>query len=371
MATNNIPKEMKAIQVVEFNKPYKVNTVPVPSPTKLGPHDLLVKIAVASYCHTDSMISSGVFPVPLPSIASHEGAGTVVAAGSAASAEWPVGTRTMCGLPFHPCGSCADCTGPNESWRQYCVHGEGHCGVQRDGFFAEYALCDARSATRLPDEVSFLSAAPLACAGRTVWRGVEQAGLEQGRWLAIVGSGGGLGHLGVQFAKKKGLKVIGVDARDDGLEISKAMGADLVADARDGKEAVVKQIQDATGGAGVDATVNLSDAETAASLGCAITKMHGLVVQIAQPENVVIPFPEFIFRDIRVKGSVISSPRESEAMVQFIAQNGLKVKTNVFIGLDKIEELLEMVHSGKIQGKAVIIVDQGQIEKEKELGAKY
>lgn len=371
MAANNIPKEMKAIQVVEFNKPYKLNTVPVPSTAELGPHDLLVKIAVASYCHTDSMISSGVFGTSLPLTASHEGAGTVVAAGSAASADWPAGTRTMCGLPFHPCNACVDCTGSNESWRQYCVNVEGHCGVHRDGFFAEYALCDARSSTRLPDEVSFLSAAPLACAGRTVWRGVEQAGLEKGQWLAIVGSGGGLGHLGVQFAKKKGLKVIGVDARDDGLEISKAMGADLVVDARKGNEAAVKQVQGATGSAGADATVTLSDAESAAALGCAVTKMHGLMVQIAQPENVTIPFSEFVFRDVRVKGSVVASPGESEAMVRFIAQHGVKVKTNVFNGLDEIEKLLEMVHSGKIQGKAVIVVDQQQIEKEKELGAKY
>lgn len=369
MASSNIPKVMRAIQVVEYGQPYKINTVPVPDATKLGPHDLLIKVAVASYCHTDGMIKSGVFRTSLPVTASHEGAGTVVAAGSSAS-DW-IGARVMAGLPFHPCGECVDCTGPNESWRQYCVNPEGHCGVQRDGFFSEYALCDARTSTRLPDEVSFLSAAPLACAGRTGWRGVEQAGLEKGQWLALVGSGGGIGHLCVQFAKKKGLKVIGVDARDDGLEISKALGADVVVDARKGKEAVVKEVQEATDGIGADATVTLSDAESAAALAAAVTKMHGTMVQIAQPENVVIPFQEFVMRDIRVKGSVISSPGESRNMVKFIAENGIKVKTNVFDGLDKIEPLLDMVHSGKIQGKAAIVVDQEQMEKEKQLGAKY
>lgn len=360
---------MRAIQVVEFNKPYKINTVSVPDPTKLGPHDLLIKVAVASYCHTDSMIQHGIFGTALPLIASHEGSGTVVAAGSSAS-DW-VGVRVMAGLPFHPCGRCVDCTGPNESWRQYCVAVEGQCGVQRDGFFSEYALCDARTSTRLPDEVSLLSAAPLACAGRTVWRGVAQAELEAGQWLAIVGSGGGLGHLGVQFAKKKGLKVIGIDARDDGLAISKAMGADVVVDVRKGNDAVVKLVQDATGGAGADATVTLSDAEGAAALGAAVTKMHGTMIQMAQPQNVVIPFQEIVFRDIRVKGSLVSSPGEGKDMVRFIAENGTKVATNVFEGLDKIEPLLDMVHSGKIQGKAVIVVDQEQIEKEKQLGAKY
>lgn len=337
----------------------------------MGPHDLLVKIAVASYCHTDSMIQAGVFGTALPVVASHEGAGTVVAAGTEATRDGWVGKRVMCGLPLHPCGTCVDCAGPDESWRQYCTNIAGHCGVHRDGFFAEYAVCDARPTTRLADGVSFLSAAPLACAGRTVWRGVEQAGLREGEWLAIVGSGGGLGHLGVQMAKKKGLKVIGIDARDDGLAITKAMGADVVLDAREKQVDVVSKVQEATGGAGADATVTLSDAPSTAALACAVTKMHGTMVQVAQPDNIVIPFHEFIFRDIRVKGSVLSSPEESKAMIKFIAEHGVQVKTNVFEGLDKIEDLLAMVHSGKIQGKAVIVVDPEQIEQEKKLGAKY
>lgn len=369
MAIQNIPKEMQAIQVVEYNKPYKINTVPVPDAAKLGPHDLLIKVAVASYCHTDSMIQQGIFGTPLPVTASHEGAGTVVAAGSSAS-DW-VGSRIMAGLPFHPCGKCSDCTGPNEHWRQYCTKVEGHCGVHRDGFFSEYALCDTRSSTKLPDELSFLSAAPLACAGRTGWRGVEQTELQPGQWIALVGSGGGIGHLCVQFAKKKGFKVIGIDSRDDGLEISKAMGADVVVDARKGKDAVVSEVQEATGGTGADATVTLSDAGSAAALAAAVTKMHGTVVQIAQPENIVIPFQEFVFRDIRVKGSVVSSPGESRDMVKFIAEHGIKVKANVFDGLKSIETLLDTVHSGKIQGKAVIVVDQDQMDKEKAKGAKY
>lgn len=312
-------------KVVEYNKPYQVKKIKAPDPSSLGPYDLLVKVAVASYCHTDSMIQSGIFGTALPVTASHEGAGTVVAAGS--SADLKPGDRVMCGLPFHPCGKCPDCTGPNENWRQYCENTEGHCGVHRDGFFAEYAVCDARTSTKLPNEISFLSAAPLACAGRTVWRGVEQAGLKEGQWLAIVGSGGGLGHLGVQFAKKKGLKVIGIDARDDGLQLSESLGADIVIDARKEKEAVVKQVHDATRDAnpdpGVDATVTLSDASTAAALGCAITKKHGTMVQIAQPKDVVIPFSEFVFRDVRVKGSVVSSPGESNDMVRTFENHSL------------------------------------------------
>jgi len=367
MTTPSVPRTMRAIQVVEFNKPYQINTIPVPS--DLGPHDLLVKVAVASNCHTDSMVLEGVFHSALPQTASHEGAGTVVSVGSAVQ-DFAAGDRVMCGLPLHPCGYCKDCLGP-ERQRQYCGNIDGHVGVTAQGCFAEYVKVDARSSTRLPREVSFMSAAPLACAGRTVWRSVLETELKAGEWICFVGSGGGLGHLGVQFAKALGLKIVGVDARDEGLALTKEYGADVVVDARKGKGEAVKAVQAVTGGMGADATVNLSDASSAAGLACAVTKMHGLMVQIAQPDTVEIPFPELIFRDIRVRGSLICSPEESKSMLKCIAEHGVTVKTNPFHGLDKIEDLVSMVHGGKIQGKAIIIVDDEQIKREKELGAKF
>ena len=175
----------------------------------------------------------------------------------------------------------------------------------------------------------------------------------------------------MQFAKALGLKVVGIDARDEGLALTEEYGADLVVDARKGKEANVKEIQDATpGNLGVDASVTLADVESAAGLACAVTRMHGIMIQIAQPDEVKIPFAELIFRDIKIHGSLISSAEESKSMLDCIAEHGITVKTNQFQGLDKIGELVEMVHGGKIQGKAVIVVDKEQLEKEKEIGAK-
>ncbi|KAK3326002.1 chaperonin 10-like protein [Apodospora peruviana] len=363
---------MKAAQVVKYNAPYSITTVPVPTSHELGPYDLVVKVAVASHCHTDGMVRSGIFGTKLPCTGSHEGAGTVVLVGSSVS-DFKPGDRVMCGLPLHPCGKCLDCTSsPEAKQRQYCTQVDGHIGIHIDGCFAEYVRVDARSSTPVPDTVSLLSAAPLACAGRTVWRAVEQAELKAGQWLAIVGSGGGLGHLGVQFAKAKGLKVIGIDARDEGLSLTKESGADVVVDARKGKDEVVKEVQRVTGEqGGADATITLADVDSAAALACAVTRMHGTMVQIAQPEEVMIPFGELIFRDIRIKGSVLCSPEESRAMMRFIAEHGISVKTVPFHGLDKIHELVQTVEKGMIQGKAVIVVDKEQIEREKELGVRY
>src|ERR1700761_7664961 len=95
---------------MKFNKPYKVHQVATPH--KLGPHDLLVKVAVASFCHTDMMVITGDFGTQLPCSPSHEGAGTVVAAGEdAQKLGWKGGERVMCGLHRNRCGTCEDCTG--------------------------------------------------------------------------------------------------------------------------------------------------------------------------------------------------------------------------------------------------------------------
>lgn len=83
MAIEGVPKEMTAVQVVEFNKPYKIHKVP--TPTELGEYDIMLQTAVASLCHTDSMVVEGKFPTHLPCTGSHEGTGVVVATGSKVS----------------------------------------------------------------------------------------------------------------------------------------------------------------------------------------------------------------------------------------------------------------------------------------------
>jgi propanol-preferring alcohol dehydrogenase len=95
---------------------------------------------------------------------------------------------------------------PRSEDRKYCQNSGGYCGVSTHGFFAEYARIDATQAAKLPDKASFETATQLACARCTVYYGVVLSGVKKGEWLAIVGSGGGLGHLGVQFAKSVGVE---------------------------------------------------------------------------------------------------------------------------------------------------------------------
>lgn len=364
MTKPSFPSKMWAAQVVSFNEPYKVHQIPVPS--DLAPYDLLIKVAVASLCHTDSMVSSGAMATPLPCTGSHEGAGTVVATGTSVS-HFAVGDRVMAGILYDACGTCAECTGGASACPQYCQNTGGFLGITTHGFFAQYAKVDARQTAKVPSNVSFQTAAPLACAGVTVYRGIVLSAVRKGEWIAIVGSGGGLGHLGVKFAKAMGVNVIGIDARDEGLELTRLCGADVTIDARIGLEEVVKAVRACTGNEGVNATLNVSDAKEAAALACAVTKMHGTMVQLAQPDGVVIPFHELILRDVRVRGSAVANLDEARDMLELVAGHGITVQTCSFQGLGEIEKLVELAHSGKMKGKGVVIMDQEQIEREKNI----
>ncbi len=309
------------------------------------------------------MVVEGKFPTKLPCTASHEGTGIVVAVGSNVSNFKP-GDRVMSGLPRNPCGTCYNCQGPND-WHQYCENIEGHIGVFVDGAFAEYHVVDSRSSCHIPDKVSFTSAAPLACAGCTIYRSIIVSEAKEGEWLAIVGAGGGLGHLGIQFAKAKGINVVAIDARDEALELCKKAGAMHVFDARQGKEKLVKGVQALTDGLGVHAAINVSEHETAATTACAVTRMHGTMVQVAQPDKVCIDFPELIFRDIRVKGTLIAGQEYSQQMLEDVAKYNIKVETNLFYGLDQVPKMVELAHSGKMKGKAVCVVDKAELDKDK------
>jgi propanol-preferring alcohol dehydrogenase len=146
------------------------------------------------------VISESIMGTELPCTASHEGVGTVVKLGSSVQ-DFKVGDHILCGLIYHRYSACTDCIGPERD----------HSLLFSPFFFLFRAHADSEILQ---------------------WGGLVRAGLNIGESIAIVGSGGGLGHLGVQFAKALGLFVIAIDARDEGLQLAKGCGAGTVVDAR-------------------------------------------------------------------------------------------------------------------------------------------
>jgi alcohol dehydrogenase, propanol-preferring len=238
-------------------------------------------------------------------------------------------------------------------------------GILIDGAFAEYAVVDAAFSVKVPDTLSLISAAPLACAGITVWGGIIRAEVRKGGWLAIVGNGGGLRHLGIQMARAKGINVVGIDARDEGIALSKEVGCEHVFDARQGQEEVVKEVQALMEGSGIEATVNVLDHETATALSCAVTGMYRRIIQIAQPDQVSVPMHKLVLSDIQIIGSLISSALAAKDMLSSVAGHIITVKANVFHGLSEVPKMVDLARFGKMQGKPVVVIDEDIIGKEK------
>ena len=210
---------MKAAVVHEFKQPLAIEEVPVPEP---GPGQILVRIAASGVCHTDLHAADGDWPVKPspPFIPGHEGVGTVAALGAGVTA---VREGDRVGVPWlhTACGHCKHCL---SGWETLC-DGQRNTGYSVNGGFAEYVLADPNYVGHLPDGLGFEMAAPILCAGVTVYKGLKETDTKPGDTVVISGIGG-LGHVAVQYAKAMGRKVIAVDISDEKLALARAMGAD-------------------------------------------------------------------------------------------------------------------------------------------------
>jgi alcohol dehydrogenase, propanol-preferring len=201
-----MPKIMQAAVVRALGKPLSIEEVPIPSPA-FG--EVLVKIAATGVCHTDLHAADGDWPVKPspPFIPGHEGAGFVAAVGPGVSG-LKEGDRVGIAWLHDACGSCEHCI---TGWETLC-ESQHNSGYSVNGTFAEYAIRAAAYVGRLPERADLGELAPILCAGVTTYKGIKEADVRPGEWIAISGVGG-LGHIAIQYAKAMGLHVAAVDGR--------------------------------------------------------------------------------------------------------------------------------------------------------------
>src|SRR5512141_258232 len=216
---------MKAAVVRHFTQPLSIEDVPRPEPSD---GQVLVRIEACGLCHTDIHAAHGDWPIKpqLPLIPGHEGVGIVEALGPNAGEEISVGDRVAIPWLGVACGHCRYCN----SGRETLCEAQINTGYGMDGGYAEYTAAYARHVVKVPDAVDSLDAAPLSCAGVTVYKAVKSSGIGPSQLCAIFGVGG-LGHLAVQYAKIQGATVVAVDLDVDKLEMARELGADYVVNA--------------------------------------------------------------------------------------------------------------------------------------------
>ncbi|EKG11438.1 Alcohol dehydrogenase superfamily zinc-containing [Macrophomina phaseolina MS6] len=363
---------MRAQVLTAYNQPYTLRETPLPNPTE--PNDILIQVGAASYCHTDAVLASGQMPgLPLsfPHAGSHEFAGTVVAhAPSPSPLASSLAPGTAVGVPgrsFRPCGTCFECTKAAGNaqdddavgYSVYCARAQ-NLGISVDGGFREYAVVDARQVAPLPAGMASVDASVLMCAGVTVYGALSQAGVEPGGRIGIVGCGGGLGHLGLQFAVRMGYKVVGVESADAPLALARGLdtGAWIV-DTRETDAAVVAEKvgredgKSDRGHMGLDAVIILPESQKAFDYGMALLRTHGKCVVVSFPEKGFhVSARDLVFRHISVLGSLVGSNRTLREMLNFAAKHDVRAKIKTF-PLSKLNELVEEYHKGE-GGKLVI-----------------
>jgi propanol-preferring alcohol dehydrogenase len=335
---------MKAAVVEAFGKPLVFKELPIPT---AGPGQILVKTEACGVCHTDLHAARGDWPLKpsLPFTPGHEGIGTVVAVGSGVTV---VKKGDRVGVPwlYSACGHCEYCL---SAWETVCPDAQ-FGGYTKNGGFAEYIVADPNYVAHIPKGLSSKEAAPLICAGITTYKGIKETKARPGEWIAISGIGG-LGHLGIQYAKAMGLKVCAIDIDDKKLEHAKRLGADLMFNAKKGDP--VAQLKKETGG-GAHGVLITAPSLPAFKQGVGMTRKTGTCVLVGLPPG-EFPTPLFdvVANCISIVGSFVGTRQDMAEALQFAAEG--KVKSDIEIQpLSAINSVFERLGHGDVPSRVVI-----------------
>ncbi|WP_022951404.1 alcohol dehydrogenase AdhP [Leucothrix mucor] len=334
---------MKAAVVSQFKEILEIKDIPVP---EVGPRDVLVKIHACGVCHTDLHACHGDWPVKpkLPLVPGHEGVGEIVKLGSEIH-HLSLGDRV--GIPwlYSACGQCDYCLEGKET---LCMS-QQNAGYSVDGSYAEFCLANGEYVVKIPDEVSYVEAAPLFCAGVTTYKALKVAEVKPGQWVAIVGAGG-LGHLAIQYAVAMGMNVIAVDTGAEKMALAKELGAAHCIDFKQDKPS--EKIQELVGG--VHGVVCTAVSKVAFEESYRSLRRGGTFVLVGlPPDEMPLPIFDTVLNGVKVVGSIVGTRKDLKECLQFAAEG--KVKAIIEVKpMEQINEIFADMLEGEITGRIVM-----------------
>lgn len=337
---------MRAAVVNEFHQKLEVKELPIP---QVGHGEVLVRVKTCGVCHTDLHAAHGDWPVKpkLPLIPGHEGVGVVEKLGEGVTS-LKIGDRV--GIPwlFSACGECEYCL---TGWETLCKQ-QLNGGYSADGAYAEYCVAPAAYVARIPDELGDVDAAPILCAGVTTYKALKVANVKPGEWVAIYGIGG-LGHIALQYAKAMGYNVVAVDIHPEKLELASKLGADVTVNSSETDP--VQAIQEQVGG--VHGAISVAVTKKAFEQAYKSVRRGGSLVVVGLP-NAELPIPIFdtVLNGVTVKGSIVGTRKDMQEALDFAARGKVKaiIETQP---LAKINEVLERMEKGQINGRVVLTME--------------
>ncbi|PYH45017.1 zinc-dependent alcohol dehydrogenase [Aspergillus saccharolyticus JOP 1030-1] len=338
---------------VEFREDY-----PVPTP---GHNEVLAKVLYTGVCQSDLHTKSGtaassegtpITNIKFPHVGGHEGVGRIVALGPGCGSDLRVGGLVGIRFSSRICRRCEFCLAGTE---QYCIKSTNHLHHE-DGSFQQYIALDADYLTILPDDIDPKVIGPVLCAGVTAYKAVLNTNIRPGNWLVVVGAGGGLGHLAVQYAKAQGALVIGVDAGDK-RDFVLSLGAVEFIDFTTMDP--VQGVHELTG-LGAHAAVVTAGSAKAFANACEMLRVGGILSCVGIPPGrptLQTPIATIVIKGLRIIGNLVGSLKECMEAVELVRRGVVKpeIKVRPFKDLPQVYEEME---KGDIAGRIVLQISE-------------
>lgn len=331
---------MKAVQVPEAGADFKIVEIDKPSPKK---YEVLIKVEACGICHSDNFVKEGGYPgLEYPRIPGHEVVGTIEALGDEVY-NWKIGQRVGVGWHGGHCFTCDPCR------RGKFINCENAkiCGISYDGGYAEFMTAPHEAVVLIPEDLSSEEAAPLLCAGVTVYNGMRNSNIKAGDVVAVQGIGG-LGHLAIQYANKMGMKTVALSTSDDKKELAKELGAHHYINTKE-KDAV-EELQKLGGADLIVATAPHADAISNVINGLGVDGR--LLVIAATPDNLKVSPFQLIGARKSIAGWPSGTAIDSEDTLKFSTMTDTKPMIETY-KLDQVEEAFKKMMNNEARFRVV------------------
>jgi|SRR5579871_739414 len=312
-----------------------------------GADQVRIRVEACGVCHSDSATVDGLFAIDYPRVPGHEAVGVIDAVGSEVKG-WRTGQRAGVGFLGGSCGYCEFC----RSGDLVNCSNQGYTGIHSDGGYAEVLIAKASGLVRIPDDLSSANAAPLLCAGLTTFGALRNSPAKAGDLVAVLGIGG-LGHLGVQYARHLGFEVAAIARGADKADLAKKLGAHHYIDSASADPASALQ---ALGGAKVIlVTASSSDTVSQSFKGLRPNGVSIVVGVGLQP--IEIAATDLIFGNRKLEGALTGDPAVCDATLRFSALNGVAAMIET-LPFEKAAEAYAKMIAGHARFRMVLTMNK-------------
>jgi D-arabinose 1-dehydrogenase-like Zn-dependent alcohol dehydrogenase len=334
---------MKAVQISKAGGNFEIVERPIPQP---GRDQVRIKVEACGICHSDELVKEGYWPgIQYPRVPGHEIAGRIDAIGPDVTL-WKPGQRV--GVGWHG-GHCFECEPCRRGDFVNCKF-EKITAIHFDGGYQEYMVVPAEAVAAMPDDLPADEAAPLLCAGITVFNALRNAGAHAGSLVAVQGIGG-LGHLGIQYARQMGFRTVAIGRGADKQPLAKKLGAHEYLDTAAGDPAQALQ---KLGGASV-VLATAPDSKSMSALVNGLAPNGTLLVVGAGMESLTVTPLQLIQGKKTLKGWASGTARDSEDTLNFSSLSGVRPMIERY-PLEKVADAYQQMISGKARFRVVLTI---------------